>query len=419
MLETQVAIRPPGVAAETTPAIRVVMLDLLAFVPYYTGHLCAGLEQAGGVDVTLASITYQYDREFFRRQGIRNNPGLLDLMSKLDPVPAPLRRALKLLECLANMVALLARIAASRPDVVHVQFLPLLNYGVPFERWLLGAVRMIGARIIYTVHNVLPQDSGDCYRKAYRRLYQMADKLICHDAQSAARLASEFGINSERIDIIPHGSFFEQVRGEARSGLGLAADECTVLWQGILRPYKGVQFLLKAWRQVCASSPRARLVIAGTGDDEMVQAVRDEVAALGIASSVRLDLRFVSVKELADLYGAADILVYPYREITTSGALMTGIVHGKAIVATTLPAFEQLLQDGETGLLVPYGDVDALSRSLLRLIGDPKLRQTLGRRLCESKKHAPGWVDIARRTCACYRAALSAEPRWSGDPVIT
>jgi glycosyltransferase involved in cell wall biosynthesis len=394
------------------------MLDLLSIVPYYTGHLCASLKPAGAVEVTLASITYHHDPEFFRRQGIHNDPGPFDLASRLRWVPAPARRLLKLSEYLINMAALLIRFSMTKPDVLHVQFLPLASYGLPLEKWLLRFARARGIKVVYTVHNVLPQDSRERHREMYRQIYQLADRLVCHDFRAASRLAREFAVEQKRISIIPHGPLFEgqtkTAPRQARARLGFGDDECVVLWQGIVRPYKGVSFLLKAWQEVCGANPRARLAVVGTGDSDLLHMVEEEVTALGIRSRVRLELRFVPVQELADFYQAADVLVYPYSEITTSGALMTGVVHGKAVVATALPAFEDMLRHDETALLVRYGDVDGLAATLLRLIGDSELRQALGTRLRESQAGFPRWDDIARRTCECYQAAVSEKPSYEG-----
>lgn len=391
--------------------MRVFMLDLLAIVPYYTGHLCAAAERTGGMRMTLASVSYSYDRQFFSRLGIRNDPGLLDVVSRLRRLPVAIRRMLKLLEYAVNMAVLLSRFAVSRPDVVHVQFLPLASRGVPVELVFLRLLHALGIKIVYTAHNVLPQDSGHRHAGTYRRIYQLADSLICHDTAAAMRLEKEFGAPRERISIIPHGPLFEAPSigsaADARARLGFAADDCIVLWQGILRPYKGVSFLLNAWRQVCAGNARARLAIVGTGDSAEIRAIQQEAAALDMGSRVRLDLRFVSVQELADYYTAADVLVYPYSEVTTSGALMTGIVRGKAIVATSLPAFEDILQHGESALLVRYGDIPALAASLLRLIEDADLRRRLGEHLRVSAAQIVRWPDIARQTRDCYYAVLS------------
>jgi glycosyltransferase involved in cell wall biosynthesis len=404
--------------------LRVYMLDLLSIIPYYTGHLCAGLAETDGVDVALGSITYQHDPKCFRRQGVRTDPLLFDFTSRWTALPAFLRRMAKTAESLVNLAALAIRFVFAKPDIVHAQFLPLVAYGLPFEMWFLRVVRAFGIRIVYTVHNVLPQDTGNRYIERYRRLYRLCDRLICHDVAAAERLAGELGVAPERIAVIPHGPLFAEASGgcgrESRSRLGLEPDKCVVLWQGILRPYKGVSFLLQAWREVVNRGFDAKLVIVGTGDPELVRGVEQQVAELGLGESVRTEMRFVSVEELADFYCAADILVYPYSEITTSGAVMTGIGYGKAIIATSLPAFTRMLTDGEDALLVEYGDVHALATGIGRLIAGPALRRRLGTSLAARRAGTPDWAQIGQHTFACYEAALVARPaEESASPALT
>lgn len=393
--------------------LRICMFDLASMIPYYTGHLCAALG-AQRVAVSVASVTYQHDPEFFSREGIRNQPGLLDLTFRLRNAPEKVRRLLKVLEYVVNMAALLLRLAVSRPDVLHVQFLPLSTRGLALERWFLRAVKILGIKVVYTVHNVLPQDTGERYRSTYRRLYHLADWLVCHDVEASSRIRAEFGIDPNRISVIPHGPLFENshacASSVARARLGFPSDEPLVLWQGIVRPYKGVEFLLRAWKRFCDVSLRGKLVIAGMGDRALMQDIEAETAALGIQPRVRLELRFLPIQEVADWYDAADILVYPYREITTSGALLTGVVRGKAIVASRLPAFEQILGDGENALLIPYGDTDGWAYAFLQLMEDPGLRESLGARLRSSQTSFPRWAEIAGRTCECYRDALREQP---------
>jgi len=386
------------------------MLDAMSIVPYYTGHLCSAFRQCTGVSVSLASTTYQHDPGFFRRTKISLDRGLIDISWKLRNRAAPLRRFVKGGEYLLNLAGLLARFTRRRPNILHVQFLPLLSLVLPIETWWLRAVRGLGIRIVYTVHNVTPQD-GSRSLGAYRSTYGLVDRFICHDSTAADRMISEFGVAASRIVTIPHGPLFEGDRSggtaPARRRLGFSPSEPLVLWQGILRPYKGISFLLKAWRIVCEHDRRGRLAIVGSGDPQLLRSVINEVRGLGIEDRVRLDLRFVSVAEMMDYFDAADVVVYPYREITTSGALLTGISRKKAIVASRLAAFEQILRHGETALLVDYGDTDSLAAALLRLIADRTERERLGTCLAEQQGAIPRWKEIAERTADCYRSVLS------------
>ena len=115
-----------------------------------------------------------------------------------------------------------------------------------------------------------------------------------------------------------------------------------MLWQGIISPYKGIDLLLESWQKVEATVDNASLLIAGTGSPELLGQIQEQIGRLRL-KHVTLHPRFISTEELVALYRAADIVVYPYRAITTSGALATGLALGKTIVASNLPVFRELL----------------------------------------------------------------------------
>ena len=390
---------------------RVLMLDLLPTVPYYTGYLCEGLDKCHEVDVSLAASTYRYDSNCFARKGMHPRHVALDFVSRIPSSATLIRRPLKLIEYLYNLAALALRFLFSRPEIVHVQFAPLISQGLPFEIWFVKWARALGCKIVYTVHNVLPHEHAERFRSLYARLYRLADHLICHDQRAKEAVSTGFQIPAEKISVIPHGPLLSTEVDHhptlSRERLGISANEFVVLWQGIVRPYKGLSFLLKAWKEVCDKGLKATLVIAGTGDKGILEAVKRDVQGLGIASSVRLDLRFIPVERLEDYLSAADILVYPYACVTTSGALMTGISYSKAVIASALPGFQELLRHEENGLLAPYGDRGAWAAALQRLASDRDLRNRLGDSLRKSDAAQLSWTDIASETVGVYQRVLS------------
>jgi glycosyltransferase involved in cell wall biosynthesis len=189
---------------------------------------------------------------------------------------------------------------------------------------------------------------------------------------------------------------------EARAHLGLAADEAIVLCLGVINKYKGIRFLLDSWKLLISSGARARLVIAGTGAADLLADIRQRVSILELEASVDLCLHFIPVEQLPTFHVASDILVYPYQTGTTSGALLTGMNYGKAIVATKIPFFLEHLKDGENALLVDYADTEGLSRALRKLINDREERN----RLAQGIQERTSWIDIARATKACYESVL-------------
>ena len=159
--------------------------------------------------------------------------------------------------------------------------------------------------------------------------------------------------------------------------------------------------MLRAWQRVEASGDTAWLVIAGTGSPDLLEEIREQVRELGL-KRVKLHFRFISTEELVALYRAADVVVYPYRAITTSGALATGLALGKAIVASDLPVFRELLTDRESALLVDPLDAAALGEALLAVTQDAALRERLAGKVRAMHFGDQSWLSIAKKTMETY-----------------
>lgn len=387
--------------------IRVFMMDLWCYTPHYDRYLCEALRHEN-IEAMLGSVCPYQDPEYFAKNDLRNDPGLLDIVPKLRISNDTSRRALMLVESCINMAALLARFTISKPSIVHVQWTPLLRR-FPFEIWFLRVVKKLGIKLVYTVHNVLPHDTGKAFVSAFKSVYREMDALICHTNQAKSRLIREFSVDPKRVWVIPHGPLLHDAkRGSVQASkaqLHIPEDVTLVLWQGIIRSYKGIDFLLEGWRTIDASRLKARLLIAGTGESGLLKATRERVARLGLQDSVRLDFRYIPDEELPTYYRAADVAIYPYRDVTTSGALMTALAYRKAIVATNLPGFREVLRDKETALLIDYGDVGALASALSGLIRNPKERERLALGVA-SAGNFNSWSRIARETRQCYASVL-------------
>jgi glycosyltransferase involved in cell wall biosynthesis len=384
------------------------MMDLWATVPYYTAYLSRAL-LAEHVNLMVGSISYYLDPGCFSSRGIRLQPGLLDVVGKFR-LPRLPRRILKLLESILNLSALSVRFLFSPPDIVHVQFLPMLLSPLPLDLWFVRFCRMRGSKIVLTVHDLLPHDTGEAHKETFRSLYRMVDGIICHSGSIQTRLEAEFSVPEKKIAVIPHGPFFYDLPAtnseQTLRSFNLDPQKLLVLWQGIIFPYKGIDLLLNAWQQVEASSDDAVLLIVGTGSPELLQQIHEQISRLNL-KRVKLHLRFVSTEELVALYRAADIVVYPYRAITTSGALATGLALGKTILASDLPVFRELLTDRENALLVNSQDTHELAAALVELSGDFALRQQLAASVKAMNFGDQSWLSIAKKSTTFYKDILS------------
>jgi glycosyltransferase involved in cell wall biosynthesis len=388
---------------EDTRQPTVFMMDLWATVPYYTAYLSRAL-LAKSVKVTVGSISYYLDPKCFSSRGIKLDPGLMDVVGRFR-LPRLPRRVLKLVESLLNHAALSVRFLVSPPDIVHVQFLPMLTQRLPYDLWFVRLCQRRGSKIVLTVHDLLPHNSGLSHKRTFHDLYQMVDRIICHSDSVRERLAKEFDVPQEKVSMIAHGPFFYDLPVTAEQILqsfALDPRKLLVLWQGIISPYKGIDLLLEAWQRVEATTEQPHLLIAGTGSPQLLEQIREQIRRLNL-QRVQLHPRFISTEELVALYRAADIVVYPYRAITTSGALATGLALCKTIVASDLPVFRELLTNRENALLVDPQDSLALANALTELSRDAALRARLAENVRSMNFGEESWLSIAAKTIECYK----------------
>ena len=388
---------------------KIFMMDLWAIVPYYTAYLSRALLNEGA-NLTVGSITYYLDPNCFSSRGIPLTPGPLNIVGRFHLPKLP-RRILKLIESTLNLCALTIRFIASPPDIIHVQFLPMLRSRMPIDLWFVRFFQRRGTKIVLTVHDLLPHDTGDRYKRIFLNLYRQVDAIICHSDHVAAKLQTEFQVPASKIDIIPHGPFFYDIAAstppEIVRNYLITPGQLVFLFQGIIFPYKGVDLLLNAWQRVEHETSEACLIIAGTGSAEQLDQLRAQVQELGL-KRVYLRLSFISTDELVALYRAADVVVYPYRAVTTSGALATGLALGKAIVASDLLVFRELLTNEESALLIDPEDTDQFAAALLRLAGRPDLREAFSKRIREMQYGDRTWQSIAVNTIRTYEEVLSS-----------
>lgn len=382
------------------------MVDLTNRTPPYDRCLCEALDRAGA-DVELWMVGS--DRpEQIRRISVPCRCGVVDVSTDLPvtSATAPTVRGIKGVEYVLNLLILTAAVARERPHTVHLQWLPLLTV-LPVELLLIRYLKWLGIRVVYTAHDVVPLDEQSA-PEAYRHVYQSVDTIICHTRRAETRLTGEFQVDPERISVIPHGPLMDRdsfpSRKQAREALDWPPEAPTVLLFGVLRPYKGVEFLLRAWAQRAQpADSEARLVIAGYATRSYEQHLRSEIRRLGVDTSVVTDFRFLPEDELRAYIAAADVVAYPYRNITQSGALFAGMNAGKAVVVTDVGGLPEVIDDGRNGFVVEYGDEKMFVDRLERLIDDADLRRQFEWAAQATVDDKYSWEAIAQKTMNCYR----------------
>jgi len=367
--------------------MKVQLVDPSAFTPPYDRALAAALAR-GGAEVELLTSHFLYgpvpeaegygvDERFYRRSASRG----------LD---APARRAFKLAEHVPDMLRLRGALDA---DIVHYQWLT----APALDALLLPPHRPRAM----TAHYILPPRPSRRQVASARRLFGRMDAVVAHSEHGAARLRDEVGLDPERVRVIPHGAFDYLARLPEEKPLPAeleGAEGPVILFFGLLRPYKGIDTLLRAFREV----EGAELWIVGNPRME-VEPLR--ALAAEAPGRVRFLTRFVEDAEIPAIFRRADVVVLPYRDAEHSGVLYTGLAFGKPLVLSAVGGFPELEPTG-AARVVPPEDPTALAGALRELTAADAARAEMAAAAREAAAGPYSWDEAARQTLALYRELL-------------
>lgn len=368
--------------------IRVQMVDPSAFTPPYDRALAAALARAGA-EVELLTSHFLYGpvpeaegylvREcFYRRSAARG-------------LRAPGRRAFKLAEHVPDMLRFQRQADA---DVLHYQWLTLPSLDVR----LLPPQR---PRVM-TAHYVLPSQPSRRQLAGARRAFGTMDAVIAHSEHGAERLRAQVGLDPGRVRVIHHGAFDYLTRLPEEKPLPdelAGAEGPVILFFGLLRPYKGIDTLLDAFRRVDG----AELWVVGNPRMELEPLRRLAAEAPG---RVRFLTRFIEDAEIPALMRRTDIVVLPYRDAEHSGVLYAALAFGKPLVLSAVGGFPEVAEQGAARLIPPENPV-ALAAELKELVDDESARTELGRAAAVAATGSYSWDEAARKTLALYEDLLA------------
>jgi sugar transferase (PEP-CTERM/EpsH1 system associated) len=256
-----------------------------------------------------------------------------------------------------------------RPDVVHTH-----GWGTLLEGML--AARLAG------VPSVIHGEHGTLQMKTYqrwlqRRAWTSADRVLSVSSRLAERMATTMQVPTERITTIRNGvdlsRFGSSDRGAARSGLGLSNDTLVIGTVGRLVPVKDHATLLEAISLLTKRGVDVTLLVSGDGP--LHATLQARVRDLGIEHSVR----FLGHRQDVEVVLAAlDVFVLSSVSEGLSNTILEAMASGLPVVATRVGGAEELVVDGETGLLVEPGLPRKMAEALQLLLTNESKRRTMG-----------------------------------------
>ncbi|WP_223280032.1 glycosyltransferase family 4 protein [Nostoc sp. PA-18-2419] len=305
-----------------------------------------------------------------------------------------------------------------KADFVHLHWLdPFFTYPNQFNLlkllivvFQLVLLKLFGIKIVWTVHNLKNHESINFI---YDRIYsivigELSNAIITHCQVAKEQVVKEFYIrNKQKVFVVPHGNYIDFYENKiekatAREKLGLKDSNLVFLFLGSIRPYKGVFELIDTFNQL--DSDTIQLVIAGrvhNDSQEITDILRQKIVN---DQRIKFFPGFVPNDEVQLYMNACDVVIFPYREILTSGAVLLAMSFGKACIAPREGCIGDVL-DNAGAFLYEMDDENGLTKAMNSALDKHHELFIMGRHNLQLAEEY-NWKHIAKMTADVYRYCL-------------
>jgi glycosyltransferase involved in cell wall biosynthesis len=252
------------------------------------------------------------------------------------------------------------RLARQGCDVVVLSVVTPVQ--APAYLTLARAARSRGCTVVALCHNVLPHESRGADEPMMRALLRRVDAVLVHSAAEAS-LAEALTPAPVQAAVLPPHLPHPGRAPTGAAGPGPAGPHHRLLFFGIVRPYKGLDVLLRA---LAEAQPQISLTVAGeiwSGREDLLRLISD----LGLQDRVTMTGAYVPTADVPELFAAADALVLPYRSATASQNALIAFQFGVPVIASRAGAIADAVRDGVNGILCAPGDAADLARAISAL----------------------------------------------------
>lgn len=373
--------------------MKILLVDITGKVPIYNAYLARALVNEKHY-VVLASKRVEGIKSFGQFH--------FWIPNKYVKSKNAIKRTFKVFEAIVNYFILVFKLFFSNYDVIHFQWLPFLEI-CSFERYVLKLIRLGSphAKVILTIHNIYPHEMNNtvAYRNRILKIKKYFDLFIVHTQKTSNKVLTEFDIDKNNIAVIHHGIFEpERMDFISKNKSIQNNDVFKILHFGLISPYKGTDILINAIQKLPEYiKSKIELNIVGHISVDYYGFLKK--IAIGI--NVNWLPHYVDDDLLNTLIYKSDLVVFPYRKISQSGALLLSLFFEKPILTSDLDEFIETLYNFNANWFFNTEDIDSLSSKIKSHINGDINRNDIVLKIKELKKQY-SWSLIAKKTIYFY-----------------
>jgi D-inositol-3-phosphate glycosyltransferase len=415
MAVERLAVQPDLTAQKAAPDIQVALLTGGGDHPYVYGLSTALIAKGTALDV-IGSDALDFP-EFHGKPKVT----FRNLRGNQRPDAGFVTKATRVLRYYARLIRYAA---TAKPTIFHILWNNKFEY---FDRTVLMLYyKALGKKIVFTAHNVNAgvRDSNDSRlnRLTLRIQYGLADHIFVHTEPMKRELVEDLGVRETRATVIPFGinnavPNTHLTPSGAKKRLGIREGDRAILFFGSIAPYKGLEYLIAAYRQALAGRDDYRLIVAGRPKKNceeywrgIREALRDDVQA----GRVLLRADYIPNDETEVYFKAADVLVLPYKHIYQSGVLFLGQSFGLPVLAADVGSLKNEVVEAKTGFVFRPEDPVDMARAIERYFTSDLFRNLDRRRkdISDWARERHSWDIVVQMTINVYASLVSGSPKW-------
>ena len=307
-----------------------------------------------------------------------------------------------------------------KPDIIHLHWLDTFFKARSTVKSLLKLtafifglliLRMSQVKLIWTVHNLrMHEISTNRWLNWMDQICtwsvaKLSNAIIVHGNAAKAEVASCFKLSTAKINVIPHANYIGSyentiTRTEARKSFQLDESDAVFLFLGHIRPYKGVMELIESFKKI--NHKHVKLIIAGK---TLTQEIADQIVSKAEdASNIHLKLESIPDDQIQRYMNACDAVVFPYRYVMTSGAVILAMSFGKACIAPRIGCIAEALQNQEH-LLYDNSNPEGLFKAMEFAINNASTLPMVGEFNLNTVVQWD-WQRVSNKTLEVYQKAV-------------
>ena len=384
--------------------MNIFIVDISGKIPLYVKCLADAVYRSCEQDTSLTCFSPNIEDKRLTFPIVKLH--YVHALNKYHGIKRFFFKLFKVMSILYNYIVLGWHIRKCQPTILHLEWLPLLDY-VVVEKYILAVFKYLAPsmKVIYTIHNVYPHDMSekkkDAYKRRFMQMQSLIDSFVTHTNSTKKEVEEQFGILRERIVVIPHGIFkLDTINLHKRTNTN--EGKIAFIMYGNMSHYKGTDLLVESLTMLPEKYKKSiRVTIAGRIETDFYKMVSE------IKTGVEIKWMpfYLDDDMLLQVIIDSDAILLPYRVISQSGVLLLALSFGKVILTSDLPSFKETLEGYDDNMFFRAGNAKSLTDLIVRYI-EEKIDVDKALLTIDRLERKYSWENVARLTCNVYNSNM-------------